>query len=172
MRKQSSKRKSRYRFKAALCATLCLGACSVPTQYSQTNSVPRELIWKIDRDLQLEQDGRVVSEDPQDELTTLVGCHAPARQYAKRSEHLSTRATASLWGGAALFALSFPAGILISEDHSDFTAITVMSSTAILGLGAVIYGLHSNQRSWAASFDAVNSFNDGYANDPNCSALP
>ena len=89
---QSSKRKSRNGSTAALCVTLCLSACSVSTQDSRTNTLPRELIWKIDRDLQLEQDGRVVSEDPQDELTTLAGCHAPAQQYAKRSADLSTRA--------------------------------------------------------------------------------
>lgn len=168
---------------AAVALVAVLGGCGARSSYLRESADAEELVWAYDDGLELTTGTNVpVAEAPGwDGLSGAVGCVDDARAYAEEAESLGSWASIASWtavgviaGGAGVTSgllllgvvgLGAGPGPLIVAGA---LSLLVVGGTAAASVALLVWAADLDARALPAALDAVNVYNDRFAEEPAC----
>jgi len=154
---------------ALFALTLSQGACATASSsYHRTTASSGELVWAFEGELQVTQNGRVVSGGNWAGLEDAVSCVPRARRLASdaRSSNISGKTLAIAGAVTTIASVVGGSYLLLTDDLSN--GLLVMGAGSAAGLTAAAIGGHKWRHADPKAIDAVNIYNDEHQSTVGC----
>lgn len=165
----------------ALSAVMLFAACGATSSYKKQNSDNREIVWKYDNALQATKGGTSVAElDSWSNLPEAVACVPEAKELAESAAVDSIMGSILTIGGTVVLVGGVVAGmgvilVPILALNADImlpliAGGTITMGSLLAGMVVMLTGTHFAQTATVSGIDAVNIYNDNYADKASCRA--